>query len=176
MSAGELGEQQIPHDVDVLGGVRLAGQPDLRAERTPSFMCPVSERPRSSGWSATGMPNACAYSSARRISPESMTGLPSSVIATAPASTISPTSASRSALTSRRDAPDRVDPGRARGPTRRHHEADRGRIVDRRIGVRHRADGGEATGCRGRGPGRDRLLVLLAGLAQVHVHVDQPRG
>jgi hypothetical protein len=59
-------------------------------------MCPSFESPTSSGWSATGIPNAWAYSSARRMSPESMTGLPSSVMATAPASTISPTRARRS--------------------------------------------------------------------------------
>ena len=41
-------------------------------------------------------------------------------------------------------------------------------------GVRHAGDRGEAAGDRRRGAGRDRLLVLLPRLAQVHVHVDQP--
>ena len=47
------------------------------------------------------------------------------------------------------------------------------RLIVHRIGVRHARDGGEAAG-DGRGDtGRHRLLVLLSGLAQVHVHVDQ---
>ena len=63
---------------------------------SPSFICPDGDSERSSGWSATGIPKLCAYSSARRIRSELVTGLPSSVIATAPASTISPTGARRS--------------------------------------------------------------------------------
>ena len=50
-----------------------------------------------------------------------------------------------------------------------------GVIVDR-IGVRHARDRGEAAGNRRRRAGRDRLLVLLARLAQMHVDVDQARA
>ena len=49
-------------------------------------------------------------------------------------------------------------------------------VVVHRIGVRHAGDGGEAAGHRRGRAGRDRLLVLLARLAQVHVHVDQARA
>ncbi len=47
------------------------------------------------------------------------------------------------------------------------------RLIVDRVGVRHARDRGEAAGDGRGGAGRDRLLVLLAGLAQVHVHVDQ---
>ena len=51
---------------------------------------------------------------------------------------------------------------------------DRAVVVDG-LRVGHRAHGGEATG-RGRArTGRDGLLVLVAGLAQVDVHVDESR-
>ena len=47
-------------------------------------------------------------------------------------------------------------------------------VVVHRAGVRHAGDGREAAG-DGRGRARrDRLLVLLPRLAQVHVHVDEP--
>ena len=49
-----------------------------------------------------------------------------------------------------------------------------GRVGDgARVG--HREDGGVAARCRGRGPGGDGLGVLAAGLAQVHVEVDEAR-
>ena len=43
------------------------------------------------------------------------------------------------------------------------------------FGVRHAGHRGEAAGDRGRGAGRNRFLVLLPRLAQVHVHVDETR-
>ena len=47
--------------------------------------------------------------------------------------------------------------------------------VDGRIGVGHAGDGGEPAG-HGRGrAGLDRLVVLEARLAEMDVHVDQPR-
>ena len=52
---------------------------------------------------------------------------------------------------------------------------DAGVVVHRRR-VRHARDGGEAAGDRRGGAGRHRFLVLLPRLAQVHVHVDQPRA
>ena len=53
------------------------------------------------------------------------------------------------------------------------HGLDGGAAVERRVRVRHRADGGEAT-ARGRGRAAgDRLLVFEAGLAQVDVQVHE---
>jgi hypothetical protein len=49
---------------------------------------------------------------------------------------------------------------------------DPGGVVHR-VGVGHRAYGGEAAGRGGARPGCDRLLVLAAGLTQVGVDVDE---
>ena len=69
---------------------------------------------------------------------------------------------------------DWIDADRARG-TRLGQDVVRDRAgVVGRLRVRHAADGGEAAGGGGAGAGLDRLLVLVAGLAQVHVHVDEP--
>ena len=46
-------------------------------------------------------------------------------------------------------------------------------VVVHRVGIRHRRDRREAAGDRRRDAGRDRLLVLAAGLPEVHVHVDE---
>ena len=46
-------------------------------------------------------------------------------------------------------------------------------VVGDRAGVRHADDGGESAGGGGPRAGLDGLLVRLAGLAQVHVDVDQ---
>ena len=113
------------------------------------------------------------YCSARRISPAEATGCPSSVKAAAP------------------------EPGElghlgqllaAQALRDRGHEAgrdlrllarlldqgaeDRGRVDDG-VGVRHREDRAVAAGGRRGRAGRDRLLVLAAGHAQVHVRVDE---
>ena len=48
-------------------------------------------------------------------------------------------------------------------------------VVDDRLGVRHREDRAVAAGRRGRGAALDRLLVLAARRAQVHVRVDERR-
>ena len=48
------------------------------------------------------------------------------------------------------------------------------RLVERRGRVRHRADRREAAMGRRGQPGRDGLGVLVAGLAQVRVEVDEP--
>ena len=53
--------------------------------------------------------------------------------------------------------------------------AERRRRVHDRIGVRHREDRAVAARRRGRGAGRDVLLVLTSGRAQVHVRVDEGR-
>ena len=47
-------------------------------------------------------------------------------------------------------------------------------VIVHRLGVRHARDRGEPAGDRRCGSGRDRLLVLLARFAEVHVDVDQP--
>ena len=51
--------------------------------------------------------------------------------------------------------------------------AERGRRVDDRVGVRHREDRAEAAGRGCVGAAGDRLLVLAARRAQVHVRVDE---
>ena len=52
---------------------------------------------------------------------------------------------------------------------------DAGVVVDR-IGVRHAGEGREAARHGGRDARGNRFLVFLPGLAQVHVHVDEPRA
>jgi len=53
--------------------------------------------------------------------------------------------------------------------------AEHGGRIDHRVGVRHRQDRAVATGCGRRGARRDRLLVLTARHAEVHVRVDERR-
>ena len=60
----------------------------------PSWISPPTLRLRSSQWSTTVIPNDAAYFMARRIRPESITGIPSSLMATAPSERIAPMSAS----------------------------------------------------------------------------------
>ncbi len=73
-----------------------------------------------------------------------------------------------------RERPDGMDP-RAAGQRRTLQDEARDRAaVVHRVGVGHAGDRREAARERRRHPGRDRLLVLLPRLPQVHVHVDQP--
>ena len=65
-------------------------------EVKPSFITPPAESPMSSACVITGTPKGFTYSMAFRISPESVTGIPSSEMPTHPASHISPMSASSS--------------------------------------------------------------------------------
>ena len=78
------------------------------------------------------------------------------------------------ALESDRDGTDRMDarPSGSRGALEdvARHRA----VVVHRVGVRHARDGGEAAGERGAHARRDRLLVLVARLAEVDVDVDEP--
>ena len=53
-------------------------------------------------------------------------------------------------------------------------EVDHFHAVLCRIGVGHRHDRGEAAECGGSAAGLDRLGLLLAGLAQVRVQIDEP--
>ncbi len=70
---------------------------------------------------------------------------------------------------------DGVNARRPRAQRLPDDEADGGLVVGHRIGVRHRADGGEPAGRRGPRAGRDRLDILAPRLAQVTVHVDEAR-
>ena len=54
-----------------------------------------------------------------------------------------------------------------------HERAEHGGRVDDRLGVGHGEDGAEAACRRGLRAGRDRLLVLAPGRAQVDVGVDE---
>jgi hypothetical protein len=67
-----------------------------RVEVGPSCMTPLPTRPRSSSCTVSGSPKARAYSSARRMRAEDITGRPSSESATQPAAWSSPYSASSS--------------------------------------------------------------------------------
>ena len=122
----------------------------------------------------TGMPNIDAYSSARRISSAVATGRPSSVIATQPAARRSPISVSCSPFEPIDTAPIGYTRASAASAARFTMNSRHRRVVVDRIGVRHARDGREAAGDGRRRAGRDRLLVLLPRLAQVHVHVDEP--
>ena len=53
------------------------------------------------------------------------------------------------------------------------HVLDPGTVVERRVRVRHAGDRGEPAARRGPGSRIDRLLLFLAGLAQVHVDVHE---
>ena len=62
---------------------------------------------------------------------------------------------------------------RAGGGRRAADSGQHARLVERRVGVGHGADRREPAMGRRREPARDRLGVLVAGLAQVHVQVDE---
>ena len=53
------------------------------------------------------------------------------------------------------------------------HVFDHGAVIGHRIGVGHRADAGEAALHSGAGFALDGALVLVAGLAQMHMHVHE---
>ena len=142
----------------------------------PSFMTAPRVNSRSSAWLRTALSNIRQYSIARRMISELTTGEPSSVKATAPPSTRPPISASSSPLRSLVMAP----MGKTLAlPAALGLQIDElgGRLaVDGRLGVGHARDAGDAARqCRGRAGG-DGLVLLAARLAQVDVHVDQPRA
>ena len=80
------------------------------------------------------------------------------------------------ALLAHRHRADRIDAGQARAHRLPDDEPDRRLVVGHRVSVRHRAHGREPARHGRAGARRHRLLVLVAGLAQVHVHVHQSRG
>src|SRR5262249_39418027 len=57
-----------------------------------------------------------------------------------------------------------------------HDVAGDGGAVINRLGIGHARDGGESTGGGGARSGFDGFGMLKAGLAQVHVHVDEAGG
>ena len=74
------------------------------------------------------------------------------------------------------DGPHRIDPGQARGRGLVQDIAGHRGGVVHRFGVGHGRHRGEAALDRGPTPGLDGLLVLLPGLPQVDVHVDEAGG
>jgi hypothetical protein len=72
------------------------------------------------------------------------------------------------------DGPAHLDPAQRRRPEG-HHLANHAGRVDRRSGVGHGHDRGEAAERRRPAAGLDRLGLLPSWLAQVGVEVDQPR-
>ena len=90
MSSQRIMSLPIPTSSEALGMPRRPSS----VETKPSFITPPAESPMSSACVITGIPKGLTYSIAFRISPESVTGIPSSEIATHPASHISPMSAS----------------------------------------------------------------------------------
>ncbi len=61
-------------------------------------------------------------------------------------------------------------PGLARAS---RNELDAGHVVDDRLGIGQAHHRGDAAGRRRQAAGLDRLLVLLARLAQLHAHIDE---
>ena len=71
------------------------------------------------------------------------------------------------------DAAGRVYVAQPGPPRLGAHELDDRQRVLRRLGVRHRNDRGESAEGRGAAPGLDRLRFFSAGLAEMHVQVDE---
>ena len=69
-----------------------------------------------------------------------------------------------------------MDADRALRPRLVEDEAGDARVVVDRLGVGHRADGGEAARGGGPGAGGDRLPVLPARLPEMGVEVDESRA
>ncbi len=105
-----------------------------------------------------------------------ITHLPSSEKATQPASACSPISASSSPLRPARDRADRIDAHAALHARLGEDVVGDGAVVVDREGVGHARHRGEAARRRRAGARCDRLLVLEARLAQVHVDVDEARA
>jgi hypothetical protein len=74
-----------------------------------------------------------------------------------------------------RHGPDRVQARTGNAARLRHEVLRDGAVVVDRLGVGHRAHGGEPSGRRGLEARRDSLGLFAPGLAQVRVQVDEPR-
>ena len=104
------------------------------------------------------------------------TGAPSSVKATAPPATSWPRLGQLLPLAPLADGADGIDVRLPRALALEHDELGRRLAVDRRDRVGHAGHRGDAAGQRGRGAGGDRLVFLVARLAEVDVDVDQARA
>jgi hypothetical protein len=115
------------------------------------------------------------YWSARRIRPGATTGRPSSVKPAAPLVGELGHLGQLGAVLAAGDRGEEADRNLRLGLRVLDQRAEHRGRVDDRVGVRHREDRAVAAG-RGRGgAGGDRLLVLPARDAQVHVRVDEGR-
>ena len=141
----------------------------------PSFIAPPAASVGSSQWSATGMPNVRAYSSAVRMRCALTTGLAVVAHGHRAGGDHLAEFGERFAALADRDRADRIDARRVRERRLPDDESDRGLIVRDGIGVRHRAHRGESAGRRGPRARRDRLDLFSARLAQMAVHVDESR-
>ena len=140
----------------------------------PSDASAPSVSVTSSGWSTIGRPSAPAYASALRRTAALLTGDPSSLNPTTPASASSPSAASvsppRPAVTApwtrtRTGDPDAAAAAWTRATTPGSSIA--GVVLGIRQTVVNPPCAAAAT------PGRDRLRVLVAGLAEVRVEVHE---
>jgi len=75
-----------------------------------------------------------------------------------------------------RDRCDRQDPHDRLDCDFLVEQRDRFGRVERWLRIGHTADGGESARGRGRCAGGNGFLLIETGLAEMHVHVDQPRG
>ena len=154
---------------------RSAGCParPRRLATAPSWATPRPDRLMSSSCSTSGRPVICWYWSARRMTPASATGWPSS---------LKPGGAELGhldllgqllALLADGDRGVEADAhdGLALGAV--EQRAEHGGVVDHRRGVRHGDDGDEAARGRRHAAGGDVLEVLAAGRAQVDVGVHE---
>ncbi len=143
------------------------------AETAPSCIWPPSASVISSSCSVSLRPVTVEYWSARRSIAARSTGRPSSENPAAPRRRQLGHVDQLAALLAAGDGGE--EPGRhgglLAGPL--DQTAEQRRRVDHRRGVGHRQDGDEPAGRRGPGAGRDVLLVLVAGRAQMDVRVDQ---
>ena len=106
--------------------------------------------------------------------PASATGTPSSLKPAAPSRASSTISVSSVPCWPRVIAARKPTGTSASRCARSWSERSTGRLVDDRVGVRHREHAAEAAGRRRARAGLEVLLVLAAGRAQVHVRIDEP--
>ena len=178
--ADDLGEdRQVAGDRRLLGRGRPAAQARGPSRRSPSFASAPAVWDASSACSTIGSPSAPAYASAFRMSAATdATGAPSSLEAD---------DARVGELAERRER--LAGPtGRDRAPRERPHRRARTPAAAARTRARTAgsssggvvfgisADRREPAVGRGRQPGRDRLGVLVAGLAEMDVEVDEARA
>ena len=176
-AAGDLGQADVAGDHDVLGGGGHAAQAEPHrleplvhhaADGQLGHLAVLHDHPVEHLRVLRG-PGASATAEA--------TGAPSSVKATAPPATSWPSSASSSPLPSLAHGADRDrrSPCRARWAWRTTNSAAAWLSMAGMV-LGMQATDGHAAGQRGGGAGGDRLVLLVARLAEVDVDVDQARG